>query len=230
MKRKSNAIGPIKFAILAVDVLIFSYRDGQVVVRTVQVHRSPYFNNVPGLPGGLVFPYETTKEAALRITTEKAGISTTGVHIEQLYTFSRVDRDPRGRVVAVAYLMCMPWERLSVSERDDIAEKAWMPVQKVGRLAYDHNEILEVGLERIGSKVTYSTLASQLLPKEFTLTELETAMEVLSGSGLDKRNFRKKIAKLGIVKETGNVRVGLQARPAKLYKFAQRRVVQVNMI
>src|SRR6516165_11678418 len=103
---------PLRFAILAADTVLFTMRDGKLLVRLTKVERPPHFPDNAGLPGGLLHPLETAEDAAMRHVEEKAGIARRKIYLEQLYTFSKVDRDPRGRVVAVAYCGLVPWETL----------------------------------------------------------------------------------------------------------------------
>ncbi len=220
---------PLHVAILATDVALFTIKDDAFFVRLITVDRPPHFKNTPGLPGGLIDAKEIAEEAASRHLTTKAGISS-HIYLEQLYTFSALNRDPRGRVVAVAYIALVPWEQLSPDEQRDGDGAYWHKVHGLKGLAYDHDEILKVALERLRSRVHYTTLISKLLPKEVTLTDLETAYEILLGTDLDKRNFRKKILKLNILKELPKKRTGGSFRPAQLYAFASDKVKEIEML
>lgn len=220
----------LKFAVLAADVTLFTIRDGRLFVRLTRVDRPPHFPNTRGLPGGLIHPKETAEEAALRLVRDKALVETSKVYLEQLYTFSGIDRDPRGRVVAVAYTAFIPWEALTPTEELDTRDAWWAPAESTEDLAYDHDEMLMVSLGRIRSRIRYTTLMAKMMPKEFTLTELETAYENILHADLDKRNFRKKILKLNIVKALGRKRAGGAFRPAELYAFAHTDVREIEML
>jgi 8-oxo-dGTP diphosphatase len=220
----------IRFAVLAADTALFTIRDRTLLVRTIRVERPPHFPDNPGLPGGLIAPEETAQEAAKRHVGVKAGIVAAKCHFEQLYTFSEVDRDPRGRVVAVAYLALVPWEKLSERERGSEAGGAWVAAGELHQLAYDHDEILEVALARLRSRLRYTTLISKLMPHEFTLTELEQAYETILGKDLDKRNFRKKILKVKVLEELAKKRVGGPFRPAQLYRFVSSGVRDIEVL
>lgn len=244
----------LRFAVLASDTALFTIKDGVLHVRLINVDRPPHFKNVPGLPGGLLLPHETAEQAAVRHLQEKTGIDAKKIYSEQLYTFSHVDRDPRGRVVAVAYLALVPWEKLNEKEQDDAKGAKWVPVNPVrnraragapegpvGRaisngvksaknLAYDHDEILALALQRLRSRVHYTTLINKLMPHEFTLTDLEKAYECLIGTDLDKRNFRKKILKLKILKKMPHKKSGGRFRPAQLYTFASPKVSEIEVL
>jgi 8-oxo-dGTP diphosphatase len=218
------------FAILAADTVLFTLNEGKLLVRLIPVNIPPFFKDLSGLPGGLLKPEEIAEQAALRHLETKGKISAHKVYIEQLYTFSKINRDPRGRVVAVAYLALVPWENLSEEERTGSDEAYWQTVGITKLLAYDHTEILKTAIERLSSKITYTNLISKLLPKEFTLTELENAYQAILGTEVDKRNFRKKVLKLGLVKPLSKERRGLKQRPAKLYSFSTGKIVSVEVL
>ncbi len=220
----------LRFAVLATDVALFTIKDNRLLVRVTKVNRPPHFKNMRGLPGGLIAPQETAEEAVSRLILDKAKLDSKKVYIEQLYTFSTIDRDPRGRVVAVAYLGLVPWEKLSLTERGEAEDSQWVEPTDIGKLAYDHNEILLLALSRLKSRVTYTTLMSKILPKEFTLTELEQAYENTLYIELDKRNFRKKILKLKVLSEVPRKRQAGKSRPAQLYKFSSEKVSEINII
>jgi 8-oxo-dGTP diphosphatase len=220
----------LRFAVLAADVVLLTLRDDTLLARIIKVDRPPFFINDKGLPGGLLKATETAEQAMARIIKEKTNIKFSKVYIEQLATFSKVKRDPRGRVVAVGYLALVPWENLSTSEQVSNSETWWQPVNQVGRLAYDHNEMLNVGLSRLRSKITYSTLIQKLLPKMFTLGQLETTYTTVLGHELDKRNFRRKLKQINVLKSTGHRQSGTKHRPALLYTFRSNEVSITEVI
>lgn len=213
----------LRFAVLSVDNALFTLKDGQLLVRLISLSATSPFHGKMGLPGGLVKTTETAGEAALRNINEKAKIDTSKVYIEQLYTFSEVDRDPRGRVVAVSYLGLVPWQSLNENEKNN-SEARWVSVKTIPKLGYDHNKITEVALERLKARIAYSTLAAKLLPNEFTLIELEKAYEIILGKKIDRRNFRKKIKKVKIIISLNKKRTGMKWRPAMLYAFRSKKV------
>lgn len=220
----------LRFAVLATDVTLFTVKDGELHMRLVSVDRPPFFANSRGFPGGLIDPKETAEDAARRHLAAKACVDPDKVYMEQLYTFSEVDRDPRGRVVAVGYIAFVPWSSLSHTEQADTDQCWWHPTGKKVTLAYDHNEMLDVALTRLHSRMTYTTLIGKLMPKEFTLTELEKMYEASLGHELDKRNFRKKILKLDILKELPRKRTGGRFRPAQLYAFKSDKVKEIEIL
>jgi 8-oxo-dGTP diphosphatase len=227
---KSTAPEQYRFAVLAADTALFTIRDGELMVRLITVERPPHFPNNPGLPGGLLHPKETAQEAAARHLGAKACIDVQKVYMEQLFTFSEIDRDPRGRVVAVAYLGLVPWEKLSDEERGDSHGAHWVPVRKARKLAYDHDEVLAAAVKRLCSRVTYTTIIQKLMPKEFTLTDLEQAYESIVEKDLDKRNFRKKILKLDILSALPHKKAGGRFRPAQLYTFKSTKVDEIEIL
>jgi 8-oxo-dGTP diphosphatase len=206
----------LRFAVLAIDVALFAVMDRRLCVLLIPVDRPPHFLNRRGLPGGLIAPEETAEQAVARHLRDKAEVS--GVYVEQLATFSAVDRDPRGRVVSVAYLGLMPAEQAAAVPL--ARGQRWMPVEQAKHLAYDHDEILAAACERLSARLGYSTIARHLLPREFTLTELQQTYETVLGRPFDKRNFRKKLLEAGIVRATGRMRTGQPSRPAELHRFA----------
>jgi len=220
----------LRFAVLATDMALFTVRQGELLVRLVRVNRPPHFPNSQGLPGGLIQPKETAEEAAMRLIATKAGIDTSKIYVEQLYTFSEVKRDPRGRVVAVAYMALVPWESLSAKEQTGSDDSWWATIGEAKKLAYDHDDILSVAVARLRSRVTYTTLMSKLLPKEFTLTELERGYESVLKTELDKRNFRKKILKVKVLVELNRKKADGPYRPAQLYKFASQKVEHIEVL
>src|SRR5215510_984083 len=220
----------LRFAILAADAALFTLHEGRLLVRLVKVQRPPHFPDHAGLPGGLLHPTETAEEAVVRHIEGKAHIGAKRVHLEQLYTFSAVDRDPRGRVVAVAYYGLVPWNKLSADEQTNRVDAWWIRLHAARRLTYDHDDILAMALARLRSRVAYTTLMQKLMPDEFTLTDLEQAYETVLGTDLDKRNFRKKILKLGVLTELPRRRTGGRFRPAQLFRFAGQKVKEIEVL
>jgi 8-oxo-dGTP diphosphatase len=220
----------LRFAVLASDVALFTIKDNELLVRLIRVTRPPHFPNNPGLPGGILHEDETAEDAANRNIETKGLVSAKKIYLEQLYTFSEINRDRRNRVVAVAYSGFIAWEKLSEAERTNSVDVYWLSVRKAKNLAYDHEEMLRVALARLRTRARYTTLIQKLMPKEFTLTELEQAYESVLGEPLDKRNFRKKILKLNILKELPAKKTGGRFRPAQLYSFASAKVDEIEVL
>jgi 8-oxo-dGTP diphosphatase len=204
---------------VAVDLVIFTVREGALQVLLIE-RGIPPFQGQWALPGGFVLDRETLEEAARRELEEETGLR--DVYLEQLYTFGEPDRDPRGRTIAVAYCaLPAPAEPRAAT---DAAKAAWYPASRLPKLAFDHAKILKSGLERLRAKVGYSTVGFELLPRQFTLPELQSLYESILERPLDKRNFRKKVLSLGLLKAEGQKRAAGAHRPASLYSFALPRV------
>lgn len=204
---------------VAVDLVIFTVREGALQVLLIE-RGVPPFKGQWALPGGFVLERETLEAAARRELAEETGLR--DVYLEQLYTFGDPDRDPRGRTIAVAYFALTPPAPLRAST--DAANAAWFPAARPPKLAFDHATILRTGLERLRAKVGYTTVGFELLPEQFTLPELQGLYETILERPLDKRNFRKKILSLGLLKSEGRKRAAGAHRPAQLYSFALSRM------
>lgn len=216
-----------KYVLIAADTIILTIEEDELKVLLVKMKKRPYIGHWAA-PGGMVRPKESVDRAAKRHLETVTGIS--DVYLEQLYTFGRVDRDPFGRVVSVAYFALIPWEdpRLgTIRRRPDVQ---WRSVSRLPELAYDHGEMIRCAVERLKAKIEYTTIAYSLLPPLFTLTELQTIYEIVLGRKLDKRNFRKKILSLQIVRKTDNAVSGKAHRPAALYEFTTRDIRMVRVI
>jgi 8-oxo-dGTP diphosphatase len=204
---------------VTVDIVIFTLREGSLQVLLVK-RGVPPFEGQYAIPGGFIREGESLEEAALRELYEEAGVR--NVFLEQLYTFGDPKRDPRGRVITVAYYALIASDKLSLVAGADAAEAQWFPVNNLPPLAFDHRSILDYAIERLRNKLEYTTVGFQLLPEKFTLGELQAVYEAILGRALDKRNFRRKIALLGILKplrewqHTGR-------KPAQLFRFSAAR-------
>jgi 8-oxo-dGTP diphosphatase len=222
----------VPFATIAVDLVLFTIKDSQLFARVMNVNRPPFFQNVTGFPGGLISPSETAEQSVARICLERGLVDSKKVHIEQLRTMSELERDPRSRVLSVAYLGLVPFEELSEVERLDTPETQWTLTKNLlgKKLAYDHTLILTLALERLASRLTYTTLAKALLPKLFTLSELEVVYTTILERNLDKRNFRKKILSLNILKATQSKKQTGPHRPAQLYQFKHKEIQIIETI
>jgi 8-oxo-dGTP diphosphatase len=173
------------------------------------------------LPGGFVRVDETLAEAARRELQEETGLK--DIFLEQLFTFGDLDRDPRERVVTVAYYALVNLAGHDVLASTDARNAAWFPVDDLPKLAFDHEEILQAAHERLKGKVRYQPLGFELLPERFTLRQLQHLYEVILDRELDKRNFRKKVLGMEIVLETKEIEKDVAHRAARLYRFDKRR-------
>jgi 8-oxo-dGTP diphosphatase len=209
---------------VTVDVIIFTLRDSDLQVLLIK-RKYPPFQEVWAIPGGFVGIDESLEEAALRELEEETGVR--DVYLEQLYTFGEVDRDPRGRVITVAYFALVPAAAIDPHAGSDAAETGWWSMYDLPPLAFDHAEILAYALKRLRYKLEYTAVGFELLPEVFTLSELQAAYEIILREKLDKRNFRRKILDADIIEETEMYRTG-EGRPAKLYQFRDDAVAEVK--
>jgi 8-oxo-dGTP diphosphatase len=209
---------------VSADVIIFTLRDNDLQVLLVK-RRHPPFEGMWAIPGGFVGIDESLEGAALRELEEETGVR--DVYLEQLYTFGDADRDPRGRVITVAYFAVIPAPAIRPRAGDDAAEARWWSAYDLPPLAFDHADILAYALQRLRYKLEYTAVGFELLPEAFTLSGLQAAYEVILGEELDKRNFRRKILDARIIEETGEYRSG-EGRPAKLYRFRDDAVAEVK--
>lgn len=212
---------------LAVDSLIFTVRGGELEVLLIQMKKAPYAG-MWAFPGGQIEPQARTEASARSILKKQTGI--TDVYLEQLGTFDDVKRDVLGRVVSVAYMALVPSENVILKTTDRYADVKFWPVRRLPKLAYDHGTMAKVALERLRNKIEYTNIVWSLVPEEFTLTELQNVYEAILGRELDKRNFRRKIIELGMVKANGHTRKGASHRPAKLYQFKDRTLKYLNVL
>lgn len=216
---------------VTVDVAAMTARQGRLSILLIRRGVWP-FEGAWALPGGFVQMDEDLDTAARRELCEETGIA--GAHyLEQLYTFGRPDRDPRTRVISVAYYALLPGpasglpvcEETEPQAGTDAAEARWWPVDSLPGLAFDHAEIIDVALARLRAKLGYTSVAYALLPDAFTLTELQKVYEIILGQPLDKRNFRKKMLSAGILEATPHQKREGAHRPAQLYRFTKREAV-----
>jgi 8-oxo-dGTP diphosphatase len=207
-------------AALTVDCVVFGLDEGELKVLLIKRGLAP-FNGKWALPGGFVRVDETVDEAARRELSEETGLA--DVFLEQLYTFGAIDRDPRERVVSIAYYALVKLADHPATGASDATEAGWFPVTELPSLAFDHAEILKAGLGRLRAKVRYEPIGFELLPLKFTLSQLQHLYEAVLQTGLDKRNFRKRILGTGLLAPLKEqMRLGAH-RPAQLFCFDSRK-------
>ncbi|MGW6836461.1 NUDIX hydrolase [Streptomyces sp. NPDC054949] len=209
---------------VTVDLAVFTVRAGDLHVLLIRRGQEPYAG-AWALPGGFILPCESAESAARRELAEETGLSdavVAALHLEQLRTYSEPDRDPRMRVVSVAFTALVPDMPEPAAEGGGDADRArWVPVGEAAGLAFDHAVILDDARERIGSKLEYSCLATAFCPPEFTLGELQAVYETVWDTALDRPNFRRKVlATPGFVEAVaGAARLtGGRGKPAALYR------------
>jgi 8-oxo-dGTP diphosphatase len=203
-------------AALTVDCVVFGFDEAELKVLLIERGLEP-FKGRWALPGGFVRVEETLEAAARRELEEEAGL--TDVFLEQLYTFGTVDRDPRERVVSVAYYALVTLAGHEAKAATDAANARWFPLSKVPQLAFDHGRILETAVERLKGKVRYQPIGFELLSEKFTLSQLQHLYEAVLGTELDKRNFRKKVLGFDLLVPLQETRMLGRHRPAQLFRF-----------
>jgi 8-oxo-dGTP diphosphatase len=201
---------------LTVDAVVFGLDDAELKVLLIRRDLEP-FRGRWALPGGFVRVEESLEDAVRRELQEEAGVSQ--VFLEQLYTFGEPGRDPRERVVTVAYCALVRLNEHAVRAASDARDAAWFAVSEARGLAFDHDRILAVALERLKGKVRYQPIGFELLPAQFTLSQLQRLYETVLETALDKRNFRKKILAMDFLVATDEVQKDVAHRAARLYRF-----------
>lgn len=211
---------------LTVDCVVFGLDLQETELKVLLIQRAGEpFKGSWALPGGFVHIDETTDEAARRELEEETGLR--NVFLEQLYTFSAVDRDPRERVVSVAHYALVKLSDHGVRAATDASDAAWFSVDDATELAFDHDEVLELALTRLKGKVRYQPIGFELLPRKFTLSELQRMYEIILQATLDKRNFRKKILSMDLLIKLDEVQKDVAHRAARLYRFDKRKYQQL---
>lgn len=214
---------------LAVDCVVFGIQAELLHILLIERALAP-FQGRWALPGGFVQIDESLDEAARRELREETGAS--DVYLEQLYTFGEPDRDPRERVVSVAYYALVKPSELRVRGATDARRAQWFPTSRLPALAFDHGRIVQTAIERLRGKVRYRPVGFELLPRKFTLAQLQRLYETLLERSLDKRNFRRKVQQVlvarGVVEALPEFQAGVRHRRARLYRFDRVRYRQLE--
>ncbi|HLP12284.1 MAG TPA: NUDIX domain-containing protein [Flavobacteriales bacterium] len=210
---------------LATDCVIFGFDEGELKLLLIEREKEP-FKNMWTLPGGFVDVKETTNECALRILQEKTGLK--NVFIEQLYTFSELNRDPRERVVAVSYYALVNKRQYEIVAGRDTVSVQWFPINDLPKLGFDHGKIVKLALERLKGKVRYQPIGFELLNKKFTLTQLQHLYEAILETSIDKRNFRKKILGMGLLEQLDEKEQNVAHKAAYYYSFDHKTYKQLS--
>jgi 8-oxo-dGTP diphosphatase len=210
---------------LTVDAVVFGLDDEDLKVLLIRRDLPP-FEGKWAFPGGFVRVGESLEDCVRRELQEETGIGQ--VFLEQLYTFGAVDRDPREQVVTVAYYALVKLSDHRIKAATDARDAAWFAVSEARGLAFDHDRILAVALERLKGKVRYQPIGFELLPPEFTLSQLQRLYEVILEKSLDKRNFRKKILGMDFLVALDEVQKDVAHRAARLYRFDRKKYQQLQ--
>ncbi len=205
---------------LTVDAVVFGFDDQDLKVLLIQRALEPFAGKW-ALPGGFVQMDEALETAVRRELKEETGLAS--VYLEQLYTFGDPARDPRGRVISVAYYGLVKLADHQVLAATDARDAAWFPVAELPPLAFDHDRILEAAHRRLQGKVRYQPIGFELLPQKFTLSQLQQLYEIVLERPLDKRNFRKKILSMGLLVDTREIQQDVSHRAARLFAFNQKK-------
>lgn len=204
---------------VTVDLVILTIRDGALAALVVKRGNEPFIGRW-ALPGGFVEPDETLAEAARRELEEETAVRVEKARLEQLASYGDPDRDPRGRVVSVAWLAVVP-QGTDPAAGSDASEAQWRPVDGLLRdtdMAFDHHRILADGVERARAKLEYTALATAFVAPEFTIAELRSVYEVVWGVALSAANFHRKVTGASFLEPTGEVAQRGPGRPAVLYR------------
>ncbi|NIP86252.1 MAG: NUDIX domain-containing protein [Planctomycetales bacterium] len=204
---------------LTVDCVVFGLDEDDLKVLLIQRDQPPFAGQW-ALPGGFVEIEETLEEAARRELEEETGLRC--VFLEQLYTYGAVDRDPRQRVITVAYYALVKLSDHRVRAATDARHTAWFSIPQLPPLAFDHAHIVHTARERLRSKVRYQPIGFEMLPHKFPLRDLQKMYETILDRPLDKRNFRKKILSMRVLVELDETETDVPHRAARLYRFDKR--------
>jgi len=213
--------------IVATDTLVFTIIDQKLHVLLIKMKKKEW-KGTWALPGGLVNINESLDGAAKRHLKDKTSIS--GIYMEQLYTFGDPSRDPDGHIISTSYMALIPADKVKLKTSKEYEAIEWKPLHKLPKLAYDHKEVIKYGVQRLRWKLEYTNAVYSLLPDEFTLSELQDMYEIILDRELDKRNFRKKILSLKMLKKLGKKRKGEANRPAELFSFKDKKFKIVEVL
>jgi len=203
---------------VTVDIIIFTIKEDKLKALLIKRKLEP-FKDMWAIPGGFVKLDESLENAAKRELMEETGVKE--VYLEQLYTFGEPNRDPRERVITVAYFALVNSDNIKLKPTTDVSDAKWFSISEIPRLAFDHAEVLDYALKRLRWKFEYTSIAFSLLAEKFTLPELQKTYEIVFNRNFDKRNFRKKIFSLNILNERG-VMKEVPNRSPKLYSLKKK--------
>lgn len=207
---------------VTVDAVVFGYTAlSGISVLLIKRKYAP-FQGKWALPGGFVKNDESLEKAVSRELEEETGVKIQ--YLEQLFTFGNTDRDPRQRIISVAYFALVKPENQVVAADTDALDAKWFDVKDLPPLAFDHGHILEKAIERVRNKITYEPIGFELLEEKFAFSELQQLYESFLGREFERRNFKKKIMSLGILEELNERKKHAgSGRPARLYRFNEKR-------
>ncbi len=210
----------------SIDCVIFGFDGGELKILLIERNEEPY-KDWWALPGNLVRVNESLDQSASRILNELTGLG--DIYMEQYYTFGDPHRHPQGRVVSIAYyaLLRLGGDKALKPISTYAKQAHWVNVKDLPKLAFDHQQIFDKGLEKIKRRIKHQPIAFELLPEKFTLTQLQNVYELILGKKLDKRNFRKKMLSFGVLKDLDEKQKGVSFRAATLYRFDKRKYAKL---
>ncbi len=211
---------------LTVDCVVFGLDEQDSLKVMLILRKLPPFQGQWALPGGFVHLDENLEEAAFRELREETGIE--NGFLEQLYTFGAINRDPRERIVTVAYYALVNLREYNITATTDAMDAAWFAIDELPKLPFDHQQIFEMALNRLRGKIRYEPIGFELLPKKFTLFQLQKLYETVLGKKLDKRNFRKKILNMNLLQELDELQTDVAHRAARYYEFNEVKYQQLK--
>lgn len=219
-----RAIQDIK---VSVDAVVFGYSSGEGLQVLLIKRKIAPFKDTWAIPGGLVQNHESLEQAVQRELVEETGVSIN--YLEQLYTFGAPHRDPRNRVITIAYFGLVAPHKFEIKADTDASDVGWFGIDDVPPLGFDHADILNVALARLRGKITYEPIGFELLDKKFPFSDLQNLYETLLATPLDRRNFKKKILSYGFVEETREKqKMGGSGRPGYLYQFNEKKYFRLK--
>ncbi|NOS93904.1 MAG: NUDIX hydrolase [Cyclobacteriaceae bacterium] len=211
---------------VSVDAVVFGYNPDEGVSVLLITRKNEPFQKFWALPGGLVKNTESLEEAVQRELKEEASIEVN--YLEQLYSFGKPGRDPRNRVISIAYYALVRPEDYQIAANTDAEDVAWFNIKKLPKLAFDHKQIVETAIKRLRGKIAYEPVGFELLDKKFAFSDLEKLYRILLDQEIDRRNFKKKIMAYGLLEElTESVQRGA-GRPARLFQFNKKKYFELK--
>lgn len=210
---------------LTVDAVVFGYEEGKITVLLIKRKYEP-FKNMWAIPGGFILNNESLETGVERELFEETGVKIN--YLEQLYTFGNPARDPRGRIISIAYFGLVRPDAFKLFASTDAEDAQWFTIDELPELSFDHKEILELAIKRLQAKITYEPIGFELLDKKFPFSDLEKLYTTLLGRPIDRRNFRKKIIGLNVLDELEEKVSKGSGRPANLFQFNPYRYFQLK--
>ena len=211
-----NTKSTYTYPAITIDITLFAYNKKDLSILLIRRDKEPY-KSTWTIPGGFVQPEETFETTCKRILKHKAGIEY--LYLEQLCTFDSLNRDPRGRVISVAYYGLVNPQNINLVAGEAATSIGWFSLKELPNLGFDHQQIIDVAFKRLQSKVMYKPIGFELLDKQFTLSSLQHLYQCILNTEINKRNFRKRMLETGILVATGQHLEGLKHRPPELYEF-----------